>query len=134
MNTKIKAGVMGGVVGGVVFGMLMQMMGVMPMIAMMVGSESVVVGWILHLIISVVTGALFVITIGKNVTTYGRGIGMGVVYGMIWWVLGALIIMPVVLGMGVQFANAFDQMRMMSLMGHAIFGAILGTVVVMQTR
>lgn len=111
MNTKIKAGVMGGVVGGVVFGMLMQMMGVMPMIAMMVGSESVVVGWILHLIISVVTGALFVITIGKNVTTYGRGIGMGV-----------------------QFANAFDQMRMMSLMGHAIFGAILGTVVVMQTR
>ena len=125
---------MGGVVGGVVFGMLMQMMGVMPMIAMMVGSESVVVGWILHLIISVVTGALFVVTIGKNVTTYGRGIGMGVVYGMIWWVLGALVIMPVVLGMGVQFANAFDQMRMMSLMGHAIFGAILGAVVVMQTR
>jgi len=134
MNTKIKAGVMGGVVGGVVFGMLMQMMGVMPMIAMMVGSESVVVGWILHLIISVVTGALFVVTIGKNVTTYGRGIGMGVVYGMIWWVLGALVIMPVVLGMGVQFANAFDQMRMMSLMGHTIFGAILGAVVVMQTR
>lgn len=134
MNVQIKTGVVGGVIGGIVFGMLMQMMGVMPMIAMMVGSESVVVGWVIHLIISAVTGALFVVTLGKNVTTFGKGAGMGVIYGMIWWVLGALIIMPVVLGMGVQFANAFDQMRLMSLMGHAIFGAIIGVVVVMQSK
>jgi uncharacterized membrane protein YagU involved in acid resistance len=134
MNTKIKGGVLGGIAGGVVFGLLMHMKGVMPMIAMMIGSESVFVGWILHLIISAVTGVLFVYTLGGSPETYGKGIGMGVVYGVIWWVLGALILMPVILGMGVQFVNAFDTMRMMSLMGHAIFGAILGAIVVMQSQ
>ena len=134
MDTKIKGGVIGGIAGGVVFGMLMHMMGVMPMIAMMVGSESVLVGWVLHLIISAVTGVIYVYTLGAGVETTGKGALMGAVYGVIWWVLGALILMPVILGIGVQFASMFDQMRMMSLMGHVIFGVILGVVAFKQSR
>ena len=52
----------------------------------------------------------------------------------VWWVLGALILMPVILGMGVQFSKAFDQMHLMSMMGHAIFGILLGLVFVFYTK
>jgi hypothetical protein len=42
-------GVLAGVAGGIVFGMLMAMMGMLPMIAQLVGSDSAVVGGIVHL-------------------------------------------------------------------------------------
>lgn len=129
-NTQvtIKGGVIGGLVGGLIFGMLMFMMGMMPMIAMMVGSESVMVGWVVHLLISAATGALFVVAFGTKVKSLSSATMFGAVYGVIWWVLGALIIMPVILGMGVQLASMFDQMRMMSLMGHVIFGVVLAII------
>ncbi len=129
MDTKIKGGVVGGIVGGVVFGMLMQIMGMMPMIAMMVGSESALAGWILHLIISTVTGILFVYLFGSKVSTNADGVRYGLIYGLIWWVLGPLVIMPVILGMGIQIQNAFGQPQLMSLMGHLVFGVILGVIV-----
>jgi len=128
--TKVSSGAIGGVVGGVVFGMLMAMMGMMPMIAKMVGNDSVAVGWMVHLIISAFTGAVFALAFGEKITSYGSGLGYGLLYGVIWWVLGALILMPVILGMGVQFAHMFEKMPMSSLMGHAIWGLILGAVYV----
>lgn len=127
-SQKITGGILGGIAGGVVFGVLMQMMGMMPMIAAMVGNESVAVGWIVHLIISAGTGAIFGLIFGEFVASYGGGIGYGLVYGFAWWILGSLIAMPILLGMGMQFANAFDATHLMSLMGHLIFGLILGAV------
>lgn len=131
-NTNIKAGVIGGIAGGVVFGAIMHMMGMMPTIATLIGSESVFVGWIMHLTISIITGIIFVALLSEQLQTYTRSALYGGLYGVVWWVLGSLIIMPVALGMGVQFANAFDQTFMMSLIGHVIFGVILGTVAYRQ--
>lgn len=128
--SKISSGAIGGVIGGVVFGMMMAAMGMMPMIAKLIGSDSAGVGWIVHLVISAGTGALFAVLFGTMVTNYGSGLGYGALYGVIWWVLGALILMPVILGMGVQFAHMFDKMPMSSLMGHLIWGLILGVVYV----
>jgi uncharacterized membrane protein YagU involved in acid resistance len=131
---NFKSGVIGGLVGGLIFGMMMAMMGMMPMIAMMIGSESVVVGWILHLLISAFTGGVFAVLFQGVVNSYASAVWYGVLYGIIWWVLGAIIIMPVILGMGVQFANMFDQMRIMSMMGHVVFGAVLALVAYWYTR
>lgn len=129
METKrinIKSGIIGGLIGGVVFGMMMTMRGMMPLVATMVGSESVVVGWILHLLISVGTGGAFGALFKNVVKNYGSAAGYGVLYGVIWWVLGALILLPVILGMGLQFANMFDGQHLVMLMGHMVFGVLLG--------
>lgn len=77
MVTRIWHGVVAGLAGGIVFGALMAMMG---MIAMMVGSESAAVGWLVHLVISAFYGALFAVTVP---TTFGVGalLGAGAVYG-----------------------------------------------------
>jgi hypothetical protein len=47
-------------------------------------------------------------------------------YGLVWWVLGPMILMPTMMGMGLQFAAAFTGPMLMSLMGHFLYGALTG--------
>jgi hypothetical protein len=51
----------------------------------------------------------------------------GALNGIIWWILGALILMPLMLGMGdMVFVIGGDQW--MSLVGHLIFGVVTALV------
>jgi hypothetical protein len=125
LPTRLVAGVVGGLVGGVVFGVLMQLTGMIPMVAMLVGSESVAVGWLVHLFNSALFGAIYAALLGRWADRLGTGAGLGMAYGVIWWVLGALLIMPVWLGMP---AFVFNAMAWQSLMGHLIYGLLLGVV------
>jgi predicted lipid-binding transport protein (Tim44 family) len=124
-------GIVGGLAGGVVFGMLMQMMDMIPMVAMLVGSESIAVGWLVHLGISAALGAGFGLIGSRLLGGWGSGILGGVAYGVVMWVLGALIAMPARLDMPLL---TLDSMAWKSLMGHMIYGAILGAVAVALAR
>jgi len=59
LTRHVTNGVIGGLVGGVVFGIMMAMQGMIPMIAAMVGSQSDIVGWVIHLLISAFIGGTF---------------------------------------------------------------------------
>lgn len=141
MTSRIGAGVVAGLAAGVVFGMMISMMSVptpdggsmpmMVMIASVVGSTSMVVGWIYHLFNSAVIGGLFGALLGGKVTGAGAGALWGGGYGLLWWVLGGLILMPIMLKMPAFSPLTMEPMRttaMMSAMGHLIFGVILGIV------
>lgn len=121
--SRALSGALAGIAGGIVFGMLMAMMGMLPMVAMLVGSQSAVVGGLVHLVISVGIGALFGLVVPA--TTLGPLLGAGAVYGMVWWVLGPLVIMPARLGMPLFMIN---QAAWMSLMGHVIYGLVAAAV------
>ncbi|MFM9432823.1 hypothetical protein [Arthrobacter sp. MP_2.3] len=128
LGGRVTAGAAGGIAGGIVFGVLMAMMGLLPVIASMVGSNSAVVGFGVHLMISVLIGLGLTVLFGNRfLTGYGRGALVGLGYGAIWWVLGPLMIMPVMMGMPLF---AIDLTALMSLMGHLIYGVILGLVAV----
>lgn len=127
----LSSGVIGGMVGGMVFGMMMQMMNAMPSIAMLVGSSSVAVGWVVHLMISALFGLLFAALLPGQVQTIGRAVAVGLAYGMVLWVGGALIAMPAKLGMPIMH---FDTMAWQSLMGHMIYGVLLALVLRGLTR
>lgn len=125
---RVLAGVVGGVAGGLVFGMLMAVMGMLPMIAMMVGSDVAAVGFGIHMMISIVIGLGLTVLFGNLLLTgYLRGLIVGMVYGAIWWVLGPLVIMPMMMGMPLF---TIDSTALFSLMGHVIYGGILGVVAV----
>lgn len=123
-SRALSLGAIAGLIGGIPFGMLMAMMGMMPMIGMLVGVENALVGVLVHGVISAVTGAIYGLFATRFEQTWGFAALAGLVYGILWWVLGALILMPAMLGM---FQNIFmiGQMQWMSLMGHIIFGEVL---------
>lgn len=126
MDTRrIGIGAVAGVIGGLVFGVMMQMMAMMPMVGMLVGQESVAVGWVVHLFNSAVIGAVYGATLGQLHHTWGRGAVLGLVYGAVWWVVGALLIMPLSLGMP---ALQVGQPQVMSLVGHLMYGLATGLV------
>ncbi len=139
MQSRISAGAIAGILGGLVFGVMMQMMsaptpdgGTMPMmamVAMVVRSESLFVGWIYHLFNSAVIGGLFGWLLGDRARSYGSGLAWGAVWGVVWWVLGALILMPILLGMPAFASLRMPPMRPVafgSLVGHVIYGLVLG--------
>ena len=130
---RLVGGVIGGVVGGLAFGALMAMMGMLPMVASIVGSKSALVGFVYHMFNSVIIGALFGLILGGLSRTYGRGALFGLLYGVVWWVLGPMILMPLLLGMGSegiasQFGAAFSAPMLMSLVGHLIYGLLTGAI------
>jgi hypothetical protein len=127
---RIIGGVVGGILGGLVFGAWMAMMGMLPMVASVVGSQSALVGFLYHMFNSVIIGAGFGLLFGTLSHTYGQGALFGLIYGVIWWVLGPMILMPLLLGMGLQFAAAFTPPMLMSLVGHLAYGLITGLVYV----
>ncbi len=129
MNAKsIRHGVVGGLAGGVVFGAMMGMTGMLPMIGKMVGSPTAAAGFAVHLMISAVIGVGFAASLGRGVCGTGSGLRRGLLYGGGWWILGPLTLMPLMMGMHLGSNwNAGAAVRMMpSLMGHLIYGALLG--------
>jgi uncharacterized membrane protein YagU involved in acid resistance len=134
VGRRIVAGVIGGVAGGLAFGALMGMMGMLPMVAGLVGSNSAVVGFIVHMVLSALIGAGFGLAFGAQSHSYAQGAGWGLAYGAIWWVLGPMILMPLLMGMGPQFGAAFTTPMLMSLMGHLVYGVVTGAVYVWYTQ
>jgi len=141
MRSKVGAGVIAGLIAGIVFGMMMQMMSaptpqgghmpMMQMVAMVVRSDSIAVGWLYHLFNSAVIGAISGLVLGGRTSSYGAGLGRGALYGIFWWILGAQILMPILLGMRPFASIMMPPMRMVavgSLIGHIFFGLILGGI------
>ncbi len=134
LRHRIVGGVIGGVAGGLVFGGMMAMMGMLPMVAMVVGSKSAVVGFLYHMFNSVIIGAVFGLIFGALSHAYGQGAIWGLLYGAVWWVLGPMILMPLMLGMGLQFGAALTPPMLMSLVGHLVYGIITALVYVGYVR
>ena len=124
--TSVTHGVYGGLAGGVVFGVLMAMMGMLPLIGNMVGIPSVWVGFLVHLVISATIGGSFAVLLSAS--GLRGGVGSGLAYGVTWWILGPLTVMPLFMrmGLGINWNVASMSAAMPSLVGHLIFGAILG--------
>ncbi len=131
MSTReLKWGAYGGIAGGLIFGMLMGMMGMLPMIGSMIGQPTVAAGVAVHMANSVIIGVGFAIVLGRFVSGTPSGVGFGLAYGGAWWILGPLTLMPLLMGMGfgVNWNAAAAAAMLPSLVGHLMYGGVLGLV------
>lgn len=124
---RMAAGVAGGLAGGVVFGVVMQLGGTLPMVAQLVGRESLLVGWTVHMSIAAFVGLTFALIFGFFAVGPPVSTLLGAFYGLIWWVLGGLTLMPLRLGLGLF---VFDSTAWESLLGHLAYGCVLGVLYV----
>lgn len=127
------SGAIAGLGGGLVFGMLMAMMGMLPMVGMLVRQENAAIGFIVHMFISAVIGSIYGIVASRLPATYLVGLVAGSVNGVIWWILGALTMMPILLGMN-NMVFVIGNPQWISLMGHIIFGVVTGLIFVPLSR
>jgi len=121
------AGAIAGLGGGLVFGMMMAMMGMLPMVAMLAGSQNPVVGFVVHMAISAAIGGVYGLVAGRLPQSAFTGIVAGAANGVVWWVLGALVAMPLMLGMS-NMVFQIGEAQWMSLVGHIIYGVITGLI------
>jgi hypothetical protein len=126
MTKRLLDGALAGLAGGLAFGVLMGVMGMFPMVAKLIGSESALAGFALHMILSAVIGGGFGVVFGAMIYCFGTGVGYGLVYGLAWWILGPLTLMPTLLGMGPQLTLEAVRMTLPSLGGHILYGILTG--------
>jgi hypothetical protein len=92
---NFKAGIIGSLVGGLVMSIMLGMMGTFPGIASMVGSQSAIVGFIVHMVISLLFGFAFAFFAG--LVKIHPAVS-GTIFGIIIWVIGPLLLMPMLMG------------------------------------
>jgi uncharacterized membrane protein YagU involved in acid resistance len=124
----IVAGGLSGVVGGWAFGKWMEQVNFFPLIAGLMRTDSREIGIVLHFIIAVVIGASFGLLFQRDVRGYGSSLGWGLAYGMFWWFLGPLTLLPALQGRPIDWSAERATGLFGSLIGHIIYGLLVGVI------
>ncbi len=130
MNINLGRAVIGGLIGTAVMTMVglfgAPMMGIPPMnpVAMLAGAMggSMILGWGGHLMIGVVL-ALGYALVGSALP--GPGIARGAMYAIAPFLMAQLLVMPM---MGMPLFSGSAAMAMGSLVGHIVYGVVLGGI------
>ncbi|MGH9249408.1 MAG: hypothetical protein ACRD0W_07835 [Acidimicrobiales bacterium] len=124
---NVAAGASAGLVAGIPLGIIMQATDIMPMVGDLISDPSNGLGWLVHLFNSALFGAIFALLFSRWISKPYRAIGLGLLYGIAWWVVGALWIMPAWLGMSEMIFEVGTN-QWWSLLGHVLYGLLLGTL------
>lgn len=125
---SLQKGVIAGLIGGLVFGIIMALIGMLPQVGMLIRQNNALVGLLVHMSISALFGAAFGVIMSMiNAQRPQTTLLIGVLYGLFWWVLGALTLMPILLGMP-QRILSIDEMQLYSFLGHILYGVTVGLV------
>jgi uncharacterized membrane protein YagU involved in acid resistance len=130
----IVGGGMAGVVGGWAFGRWMAAVHFFPLVAGLVNSDSPEVGMALHFLIAVIIGASFGLLFQLDVRGLGSSMGWGLGYGIFWWFLGPLTLLPVLQGQPVDWSYEHGSDLFGSLVGHIVYGLLVGVVYAVTDR
>ena len=115
-----------GLVGGLLFGFWLTHTGMFPALASIVGSTSSTPGVAIHLASSIGIGASFGVLFARISRGTISSLLWGLVYGFLWWFLGPLSLMPLLMGMGLFWDAATISQSLPSLYGHLVFGGVMG--------
>jgi uncharacterized membrane protein YagU involved in acid resistance len=119
-------GAVAGIVGGLLFTTVMVQVGALGRVSRLVGAESPVVGFFVHMVVAVLVGVTYALLFRRHSFDVRSGLGWGVAYGLLWWFLGALTLLPVLLGGRPQWDAGAAARAFPSLVGHLVYGMGLG--------
>jgi hypothetical protein len=128
LTRAVVVGGFAGIIGGWAFGKWMAQVNFFPLIAGLVHSESIMVGVTLHFIFAVIIAVTFSFLFQADVRGYGSSMSWGAAYGLLWWFLGPLTILPKWQGNTLDWSYERGGALFGSLVGHIIYGLIVGLI------
>jgi hypothetical protein len=126
LSRALSAGGFAGIVGGWACGKWMAQVNFFPLIAGLVNSSSYGVGVALHFLFALIIGATFGLLFQRDIRGYGSSLGWGLGYGLVWWFLGPLTLLPLLQGVPLDWSSAHGAALFGSLVGHSVYGVIVG--------
>jgi hypothetical protein len=123
----IVAGGLAGTLGGTIFGRWVSSGDYFPLLAGY-GPLNVSRGTIifLHFGVALLIGVTFGLLFQRDVRGYGSSMGWGLGYAIFWWFLGQLTLLPLAAGQPLDWSADRASFVFGSLIGHILYGLILG--------
>jgi hypothetical protein len=115
-------GAIAGLVGGLISLPIMAATGVLPKIAGLDGGFGGMRGLLAHLVVSVGIGMTYGLLFRNEAPSLALGIPWGFVFGLIWWYVGPLTLLPLLLTGVYDWRASAASALLPSLIGHLIYG------------
>lgn len=137
------AGLVGGLAGGIVMGLILQFaIGAMPLIGAIIGIQSAIGGWLVHLSVSLFYGLIFAWTVSfpflrdEFVRTLGGSAAAGFVYGGLLIIISGGVILTLVAEalalterpLPIPGTGEGIWLGIWGGIAHLLYGTVLGTV------
>jgi uncharacterized membrane protein YagU involved in acid resistance len=120
---SLEWGALAGLVGGLISSPVMFATGILPKIAGLGGGFSSFGGLVIHLSISALIGMSYGLLFRNEASSLGLGVAWGWLFGLIWWYLGPMTFLPLMLTGVCDWSTDAASALLPSLMGHLIYGA-----------
>jgi hypothetical protein len=127
-------GALGGLAGGVVSSPIMLQTGVLSRVAGFGTNFTTLHSLALHLVISSLIGMTFGILFRNEAPSLGAGVSWGWLFGLIWWYLGPMTLLPLLLTGECDWSADAASRLLPSLIGHLLFGAVTAFVFFLLER
>jgi hypothetical protein len=119
---SIQWGALAGLAGGLISSPVMFATGILPKIAGVDTSFAGLRGLILHLIVSAAIGMTYGLLFRNEAPSFGLGVPWGFLFGLIWWYVGPLTLLPLTLTGAFDWRASTASVLLPSLIGHLIYG------------
>jgi len=120
----VQWGALAGLAGGLLYALVLLATGSLPQIAAIVGGASPLLGFVVHLCISILLGVSYGLLFQREAPNLASGVCWGLVYGLIGWYVGPLTLFPLVSKGSLMWTGAEANAQFPSMVGHLIYGAV----------
>lgn len=125
---SVAGGAVAGLAGGIVFSVVLLHVGELSSVSAMLADDSAATGFFLHLVTSVLIGVGYGLAFVKRSNDVNSALGWGTSYGVFWWLMGSLTLLPLLSGEVPRWTVEAAADAYPALIGHLIYGAFLGVV------
>jgi uncharacterized membrane protein YagU involved in acid resistance len=127
-------GFLASVVAGLAFALVLWRAGELEQLAGLVGQSSPLAGFLVHMTVSSVVGATYGLLFRYESPELGAGVAWGTVYGLCWWFVGDLTLLPLLSQGTLTWEASVVADTLPSLVGHLFYGAVIGGVFYLLER
>ena len=131
---SVEWGGLAGLVGGIVSSPVLLITGILPRIAGPGTTFAGARGLLIHLAISALIGASYGLLFRDEASSFGLGVAWGWLFGLIWWYLGPLTLLPMLLAGQIDWRPEAASSLLPLLPGHLIYGATTAFVFLLLER